>query len=79
LLRDGAERLRNRLAFTERGADGSDRHAQRRGGDGPSACISTGKKNGAMASRTATIMEPLIMFPNSRMASATFREVSLIR
>jgi hypothetical protein len=40
--------------------------------------MTIGKMKGVMVSRMATIMAPLIMFPNRRIARASVREISLI-
>ncbi len=45
----------------------------------PSAFMMTGKIKGEMLSRIATIIPPLMMLPNSRTASASVRDTSLMR
>ena len=45
----------------------------------PSTVMTMGKIKGVMLSRMPMIMAPLIMLPNSRTASASVREISLMR
>ena len=44
----------------------------------PSICMITGMKSGTIASKSASTIDPLMIFPNSRTASAMVRENSLI-
>ena len=45
----------------------------------PSRYMKSGKKRGVIVSKMATIIVPLMMLPNRRMASANVRETSLIK